>query len=1355
MKIMRELGKIITVKPEPETTPSLTDIIQKEKAVQTVSEYLFKPALSAHFRRIFDCVINRKGQGFWVQAEYGAGKTHCIGALVDLLVWREAGVWEHIRDPELKADYGGALSKAKWFPIAFSLRGMGQPGDGDSLMRVFEEQIRESIKMFAPELDEQVRITSAELADQWHTGDATEDEKAAVKSFFNREHKCSADDYRSKSGPKKFGQELVRSKLPAGRLRGKFKERFAHIYEQITKLGGYDGLLFVVDEFRSWQDRHAPGTPAYAEDEEVLETLAYVLPMQHLNIITIIASQGDMPQKLSGGGEGDRFVPLYLLADKNKGDFGDIVAFRARELEKGAATDIKDYFDYCRKEYKFIKQANISLDAFANIFPFQPRCFEVMRNITQNSEKHNLPTARSAIRMAWQTLSNPKLLKGKRLITLADIIDTDELRKGLNHEHYRDAYLNLQGAIDQLPDLDVGPEERDQCKAILQTLLLWALSLPDNLRDGLTAQEVAEAAWLNDDAVGAKDHAEHLLELLIQNGFPLRKEKKSRSGQEVPVYSYELSAMQAQPSKFFSPLKKKFIANAQRQDEKWVESLFWDLTMITPEAQAELQVNGGLFAPFAPPDQRSALERQSNHPPKYSLPYCSAASTRRVHRVAYGGEVVVCDRWRDEFGEEIKHTDQHFRLVYLTAKPAESDDKITAALKDTRVAICRPELLTSETRDALADLLAAEEMKKNCAAPSQGALRDYADSKRRDAIKAILKCQQDEFRRGKVVTQKGYGIKAVQVFAELKDREESLAGVLLEKAYDTPLFSPKELKKDFTDADARKLFAGLFTKEPANAEKDAVTNFGPGLELVVKSHPTEFKPDHSQALAKIREALSGLPDKAVNDLKTVFCRPPYALTQEMATLYVFALVRSGAWELELNKAAPVPLVNGKPLPGNKLTAHTLGLVKWNTQLDKALLGARIFASTQKGWDEVLPYARVLDDALKPAATPDEELQRNEQLVAILTNLKAEVPEVESGVAALATKLGGAVPKPFAELCARLKALATSESYQQFDAAVRESYADAPKFKDAYVDYAKARKVRDRGTEIGSARDYLTAACEIGPDLKLRRDTLLGQLKFDGLFSQPHLIPPRLDSFNQWKEDYVQAYRKGHRAFYENLDKLAKSADSLRPRAIALSRLNSITELGPAYSGTANITDDFAKLEDTLWPCPDAAEAEVEGANAICPKCQWTPEKPVPQANHDRLAQAVTQGLTDRLQRLKDASISAILKKADGEQGRADLKALLEIIQLANADKLADVMTDELAKFLRQLLQEANIVQESVSLAPILQKIGAIEEDRVDEAVSKFTGLLKNAIKDAKARHGAGKRVRVFLRMDDGGSQPPA
>jgi hypothetical protein len=46
-------------------------------------------------------------------------------------------------------------------------------------------------------------------------------------------------------------------------------------------------------------------------------------------------------------------------------------------------------------------------------------------------------------------------------------------------------------------------------------LYLWGVSLPENLRDGLTAQEVAEAAWLSDDAVGATAQAEHLLETLV------------------------------------------------------------------------------------------------------------------------------------------------------------------------------------------------------------------------------------------------------------------------------------------------------------------------------------------------------------------------------------------------------------------------------------------------------------------------------------------------------------------------------------------------------------------------------------------------------------------------------------------------------------------------------------------------------------------------------------------------------------------------------------------------------------------------------------------------------------------------
>ena len=241
--------------------------------------------------------------------------------------------------------------------------------------------------------------------------------------------------------------------------------------------------------------------------------------------------------------------------------------------------------------------------------------------------------------------------------------------------------------------------------------------------------------------------------------------------------------------------------DVKRQDEKWNESLFWDLTMITPEAQAYFKLMEAYFHGIC--TNRSAQrvqERASNVPAKYSFPHRSAASTRRVHKVVYGGEVIVSDRWRDEFGEEIRHADEHFliALQHFTSPPPETDEKITAALKKILVcAVCRPEKLKQETRDSLSDLLAAEEMKKNCANPNQGSLRDYADEKRKAAIKTILKCQQDEFRRGKVLSQKGYGIPAAEVFAQAKEREEMLAARLLRQSLRHTTVQPEGTKKRF------------------------------------------------------------------------------------------------------------------------------------------------------------------------------------------------------------------------------------------------------------------------------------------------------------------------------------------------------------------------------------------------------------------------------------------------------------------------------------------------------------------------------------------------------------------------------
>jgi hypothetical protein len=194
-------------------------------------------------------------------------------------------------------------------------------------------------------------------------------------------------------------------------------------------------------------------------------------------------------------------------------------------------------------------------------------------------------------------------------------------------------------------------------------------------------------------------------------------------------------------------------------------------------------------------------------------------------------------------------------------------------------------------------------------------------------------------------------------------------------------------------------------------------------------------------------------------------------------------------------------------------------------------------------------------------------------------------------------------------------------------------------------------------------------------------------------------------------------------------------------------MNGILELGPPLAATTAVANDLKVLEDALWVCPDAADAAVAGKDALCPRCQWHPGTKLPAEALSRLTALVSQGLTDRFQRFKDAAIAAILTKAAAEKQKPGLDDLLDIIQLADADRLAGVLNDDLVAFLRQVLYDENLVDEQLSLAPILQQIGAIDETRVDEAVSTLARLLTKAIKDAKAKPGPGKRVRVFLTLD--------
>lgn len=61
---LQKISKIVRLKPPPQTTPMLSKYIQQNMATECVSQYYVTPSLRAHFKRIFECVVHRQGQGF-------------------------------------------------------------------------------------------------------------------------------------------------------------------------------------------------------------------------------------------------------------------------------------------------------------------------------------------------------------------------------------------------------------------------------------------------------------------------------------------------------------------------------------------------------------------------------------------------------------------------------------------------------------------------------------------------------------------------------------------------------------------------------------------------------------------------------------------------------------------------------------------------------------------------------------------------------------------------------------------------------------------------------------------------------------------------------------------------------------------------------------------------------------------------------------------------------------------------------------------------------------------------------------------------------------------------------------------
>jgi hypothetical protein len=1304
------LTDLIIQKPRPDTTLALIPSYW-DHAREMVEAYIVTDTIRHYFAQILEAVATGKGQGFWVQAEYGAGKTHFLAALAALITNNHDGLWDLVHDDEIR-NYRRRLGEGRLFPVIVSLRGEGAAaGLSDrTLLDVILD------KGFAPALEKaglsgKIQLTAAEDYVAWLERETTPELRQAIEAYVRQKTGQGLQEYRDYEGIEALaGQiaEYCRRNAMQPRIAASVKDRLAHIYRQLVgaRTGGYDGWLVVIDEYEGWEKARSDAA-ARAADEDVLETLAYLLPrdLDH-RVYTVVASQSAIPAKLHGSQGGDRFIPIPLLASQNERDYDVIVSRRVRGLNDERMPEISEHYDHYRRHFEFA--ANMREPEFRDVFPFQPRCFEVARHITSR----DLPTARSGIAIFHEAVNDGELLARPSLIRVPDLLRSAHLAQDcLSTPVYKAAYAIYKDTRETLTDLGLEPDDLRLARDILDTLFLWHVAYQDTPRP-MTLKELTQATLTTSDVLRAEDNVAYVLDQmrpLPQVQFENQQASFTPVGGGTP------------PTKIFEKYRRDAERNEYAVSGEWSRSLF--LTSL------ETRGAPGLF-------DRYAADRPTSH--------------RVTHRhLEYPGEVAVASRWQLDWGMPLAKSDQHFRLVILTAEAAESVRP--EMLQDPRIAVVYPAALSDEARRAAVDYLAWQAMSDDYSSskrPEKEAdeVRTWLDRQRTTYLNKLLETQLRQYQNGKVVTRDSLAFNPREAFgAAGNDRRiAAIVEPLLAAAYPQLPLDWERLRGDIRATEAGRVFDGFFSQRSTTADKAAARNLGPGLHLSLDARSEHFAPQASAALDAIAEMLAERNGEApVWRIYEKLSEPPYGLTYPLIQLYLLAFVRRGdpRAEITLKRDHKLHLRNGQPLAFNRLTGGNVVDLDFKPGMERGL--DALVAAAGPTWRDTMGYAREILPDLHASDDPADNEQQAHRLAEELARLQEDVATTRRNLDLLSRSLGKPAPEKSLDALENLGALAGAArtGYQAFYERASETYATPDDLREQKRVYAGLRTLSDLATEITTVDGYLDAVQLRPADRELNGDltAIRAQLDLAALASQPNLWPSIRSQFEEFRGRYRREYQKHHRDTAKTMQTLNEKLADAPQRLAALRLLNDIAELGsPTGEG---LPGRLQLLRSHSQACSIPFQTLALEDKPTC-SCGLTLTDEAPTAEVNDFLRDLDRALQTQQRRLASEAIHRVLARSD--EGR--VSAFVQAVQTANMASLVDVMDEELATFIRVLLAEQEVAPaEADVLRRFAEAYPTLEEADLAKAVATFERLLRESFESARRANPDKKSVRLTLR----------
>jgi hypothetical protein len=991
----------------------------RQAELKTVEEFLINPVrsfLNDFFRQISATYISERkdnpiGQGWWVQAEFGSGKSHLLSFLGALTLGSEKA-WKLVQEKEQKAGLGkreslfnfyetGLAKKVKSgrgiFVAVKTLVGFGGGGVGlVNAERSLEDYVLDAVsEQFYLETGRSLPIYPTQiLADRFLNTDDFDLFRARLAKFlknpkfFDEEAQedleTFLDDLRNNPDPavqRDCGQRLwdfyTRDLEITPRIPIETEHVLSHMVERLLE-EGYAGLLLILDEVSLYMKDRSDGQRA--EDEKALVVLSNRLAkMDNLPVWTVCAAQQAIESTMSGvmnifARERLDLVPLLSQRD----NYYDIALARVREVTQ--PTLVEQYYEDYKRAFSW--PSSTGYDQFQRFFPFYPPSVDVVRAVS-----YNLTTIRSALYFMLQTLKSQCKRHSTELVTLwalfDEVVNYEEDPSGTTRSiaSIRTKFPNEWQAFDlarqQINAATKGYFRvyRSRCEKLVKTLFLYHIA--NMAPNGLNVEELMNSVmeWRDHDKEQEADlqdnldHYENLLKTL-----ELELVQVEKVGEK---YRFNPAGKTVDPREIFKRFRDEAAQDENQRRQAWEQLLAIDSWKITTHLMTFDLAHGirSIFREIAPASQED--------------------TTIKWHGREISGRVFMRDllsiarRTAPLPNINSPATGLDYAMFISSTACQDDLDGLIKDHKDPRVLFWSPDTLTAAEQSLLIDFAAYRRMVAEYQGKDTDEARivlEWVQGQLSAHIGSIYRIVPDSFGRGRICAQ-DHANMTFEAQGELSAILTSVVSQVLDTIYIC-----REIEFDapapFNDTNAINVIngivkAGNFPRgSKPTKEISASQNYGFALQIMRR--PKDRALDLSQCRytrvmyewiqEKLGEAggdnISGntLPADTIYKNFMGINGPGglhYGLSKRMVQLYLLCLVREGRLRITLA---------GRNMPVEVIDYSNLDHVDFKVAVLDAFHQVQRLKPPE-GWETLAPFAAVLlEDPLLTIIHEDADIQ---------------------------------------------------------------------------------------------------------------------------------------------------------------------------------------------------------------------------------------------------------------------------------------------------------------------------------------------------------------------------------------------